>query len=1060
MRVPPSGLPPGQRNKSRFSLLLTGILLAMIMAPLAAYYVVSYRATRKAILDAASQHSLEALRNQQSYLTLQLDQVEALAANLGQVEEISAALSKLNGATAVSTYDILATKARMGYLLSNYRHLNGLVSIDIFSLNGIHFHVGDSLAETDERKDLIRSLWERTRQSTEPVTWHGVEDNVQTYSSATKVVAATKLLMGSSPGRPSSEPVGLLLINYSTDYLHDYFSDAVRDKDGYMLVVDHQRRLIFHPDKRQTGTRISRDFERLLSGASGSFLQRIGDQDVLLSYEHMLDKDWYIVSIVPQESLLETMSGIRRIGGLMLAISIVLILFYVRLFTLRVIAPIGEIAEGFRAFQLNQIEPGWRMQEPKSLRPVADLVLWFNAFLESAEKRREADVRLRIAATAFESQDGMFVADEQDVVLQVNNAFTTITGYSAEDVVGRPSHILHADPDQPELYGTVLRSVHEAGSWHGELSGRRKNGERFPALVTVTAVRNEAGRITHFVSTLTDITALKDAHSRLQEMNLRLEERTHQAEAANRTKGQFLANMSHEIRTPMNGILGVAELLAGTELTPEQQDYVGMINRSGDGLLSILNDILDVSKMEAGQLTLEAIPFNLELLVYDTAELFRSKVEGRPIELLVDFDPACPVHLVGDPGRLRQVLNNLVANAVKFTERGHILIEVRALPPCDGRVPFLLGVQDTGIGVPPHKQAQLFNPFTQADASTARRFGGTGLGLTIVKRLAEAMGGTVHMDSREGAGTTFTVEVHLAQDPGSTQPQPEPPDLKGLRVLLVDDLPVNLRLLSRQMRSQGVQAEEALSGAEGLALIRAAQARQEPFDAVILDLRMPGEVDGEALGRTVRADAAYQSMALLALTATGVRGDATRLAEAGFQAYLVKPMRSDLLYRALAMAVRQARQGAKPVLVTRHSISDASAAPALPAGLTLDARILLVEDQEINRIVARRILENAGARVTIAGNGLEAVDLVGRERFDVALMDCQMPEMDGFEATARIRAEEQGTGRHLPIIAMTAHAMAEDRDRCVAAGMDDYLTKPIRRETLLQALAHWLAASR
>ncbi|HWQ10210.1 MAG TPA: ATP-binding protein, partial [Holophaga sp.] len=939
-------------------MLLTGILLAMIIAPLGAYYVVSYRTTQESILDSASQHSLESLRNQRSYLALQLDQVEALAANLGQVEEISAALSKLDGSTAVSSYDILATKARIGYLLSNYRHLNGLVSIDIFSLNGTHFHVGDSLAETDERKDLIRSLWDRTLQSTEPVTWHGVEDNVQTYSSATKVIAATKLLMGLDPAKLSSKPVGLLLINYSTDYLHDYFSEADTDKGAYMLVVDHQRRLIFHPDKRRIGTRISGDFERLLRGSSGTFIQQIGDQDVLLSYEHMQDKDWYIVSIVPKETLLKSMVNIRRIGGLMLGVSIVLILFYVRLFTLRVIAPIGEIAEGFRSFQLNLIAPGWRMQKPKSLRPIADLALWFNAFLESMEIRKEADVRLRIAATAFESQDGMFVTDERNVVLQVNNAFTGITGYAAEDVVGKPSQLLRADPDNPDLYASTFRAVQETGSWHGEIWNRRKNGELYTALVTVTAVKNDSGRITHFVSTLTDITELRDAHSRLQEMNQRLEERTLQAEEANRTKGQFLANMSHEIRTPMNGILGVAELLAATDLTPEQRDYVGMINRSGDGLLSILNDILDVSKMEAGQLTLEAVPFNLEQLVYDTAELFRSKVEGRPIELLVDFDPACPVHFVGDPGRLRQILNNLVANAVKFTERGHILIEVRSLPPVDGKVPCLLIVKDTGIGVPPEKQGQLFNPFTQADASTARRYGGTGLGLTIVKRLAEAMGGTVRMESQAGAGTTFIMEARLPQDTSSAEPPPASAGLEGLRVLLVDDLAVNLRLLDRQMKSQGILTEEALSGAEALERIHAAQARGELFDAIILDLRMPGEVDGEALGRAVRDDPRCQSVALLALTATGVRSSATRLAEAGFQAYLVKPMRGDLLYQALALAVQRARQRAKPELITRHTISATD--QALPDGIALNARILLVEDQEINRIVARRILEGAG----------------------------------------------------------------------------------------------------
>ena len=1044
--------------RSTFALQLTGILLAMILLPLLAYYIVSYRATEKSILYSASQHSLETLRNQRSYLALQMGQIEALVENLGQVDEISATLAKIDAASELSAYDILATKARIGYLLSNYSHLNGLVSIDVFALNGTHFHVGDSLTAMDERKEVIRSLWTRTLQSGESVTWHGVEDNIDIYSSATKVLAATKLYWSSGASGQKPRPIGMLLINYSTQFLYDHFNTVNSDPKSYLLVLDHNRRLIFHPDPARIGSVIPRDFGALLRGPSGSFIQRIGRQDVLLSYECIQDRDWYIVNIVPKETLLASMASIRRVGSLMLGITLVLIVFYVRLFTVRVIVPIGAIAEGFKRFQSDQIEPGWRMPRPGTLAPIADLVTWFNAFLESTEQRQEADTRLRIAATAFESQDGMYITDEHGVVIQVNRAYTTITGYTPADAVGHPPHLYGTSPENAELVPKLRQVVQEGGSWRGEIRDCRKNGEAYPALLTVTSVRSDRGAVSHVVTTLTDITELKDAHSRLKEMNQRLEERTAQAEQANRAKSQFLANMSHEIRTPMNGVLGVAELLAGTELGPDQRSYVEMISRAGDGLLSLLNDILDFSKIEAGQLVLETVPFELEKLVYDTAELFRSKAGERPIEFLVDFDPDLPVRMAGDPGRLRQILNNLVGNAVKFTERGHICIEVRGQAPQGGRIQLQFAVRDTGIGVSPEKQAMLFQPFTQADASTARRYGGTGLGLTIVKRLTEAMGGAVRMESREGEGTTFTVALELGLDPGEggAGRAPGPWTLRGSRILMVDDQPINLRLVSRQLHSQGALTAEATSGATAFRMIQEALDRGEPFDAAVLDLVMPGGMDGEELGRAIRSDPRCQGLAILALTATGVKGDADRLKTIGFDAFLVKPMRGDLLFQAIAMAIERNRQTVKPAMVTRHSLAEAQPQETTPDRIRFQARILLVEDQAINQVVARRFLERAGVTMGVAGNGIEALAILAREAFDLVLMDCQMPEMDGFEATVRIRALEAGTGRHLPIIAMTAHAMVEDRDRCLAAGMDDYLTKPIRREILLQGVARWL----
>ena len=523
-----------------------------------------------------------------------------------------------------------------------------------------------------------------------------------------------------------------------------------------------------------------------------------------------------------------------------------------------------------------------------------------------------------------------------------------------------------------------------------------------------------------------------------------------------RAKSEFLANMSHEIRTPLNGVLGMAELLAGTKLDAEQLDYVSAINRSGEGLLAILNDILDFSKIEAGQLTLETVAFDLEQLVFDVAELFRSKLEGRPVELLVDFDPATPPRVAGDSGRLRQVMNNLVSNAIKFTEAGHILIEVRHLQDDQERWVHRLAVRDTGIGISPEKQALLFQPFVQADSSTARRFGGSGLGLTLVKRLTEAMGGNVRMESSEGDGTSILLDLPLALDKDPATAQARASELAGKRLLVIDDLPVNRKLLAHQLKAFGATTTTASSGAEALLLVFAALDRDEPFDAALVDIHMPPGMDGVTFGRMVRSDPRCQAMALVVLTSTNVRGEADRLAELDFDGYLVKPIHSDILLRALVSAMQRNHGGANRAMVTRHALAKAPKPLAPESRQTIQGRVLLVEDQEVNQTIAQKFLEGAGATVVVAGNGRLCLERLATETFDLVLMDCQMPEMDGFEATEQIRSMEAGTARHLPVIAMTANAMSGDRDRCLAAGMDDYLTKPVTRETLIHSVAKWL----
>ncbi len=529
--------------------------------------------------------------------------------------------------------------------------------------------------------------------------------------------------------------------------------------------------------------------------------------------------------------------------------------------------------------------------------------------------------------------------------------------------------------------------------------------------------------------------------ARLKQKDTDLESRLHAAESANAGKGDFLANMSHEIRTPMNAILGLTRLLQEGPLANEQRELVEIIGASAEGLMAIVNDVLDFSKIQAGKLTVDPIVFNLDDALGDVLKLLAPRAQEKGLEIVCHVDPNIPELLNGDISRLRQIVINLLGNAIKFTERGEVVVTVTALPTNGKGLELRFAVSDTGIGIAPEKLERIFEPFTQADSSIQRQYGGTGLGLTISARLTELLGGRLWAESQPGNGSTFYFTVNFAAAGSEAGVIRKPVELEGMEVLVADGNAASRRFLRDSLAHWGMGVTLAESYEGALSSIHAARDSGTRYSVVILDMHLPGS-DGFEGAAKIRGQNGLEQTKIIVLSSAGQRGDAVRCKELGIAGYLTKPLkRSELRECILAVLGTEVPAGTQPQLVTRHSIRE------------LPRRILLAEDNVVNQRLAVALLKKQGHTVVIANNGREAVEALEREQFDVVLMDVQMPVMDGLEATSEIRQKE-GTGhKRARIIAMTAHAMKEDRERCLAAGMDGYISKPISAQQLYAAIA-------
>jgi two-component system sensor histidine kinase/response regulator len=666
------------------------------------------------------------------------------------------------------------------------------------------------------------------------------------------------------------------------------------------------------------------------------------------------------------------------------------------------------------------------------------------ALFQDITKRVEAETALRESEEVFRTlcasaPVGVFRLDEHGAGIYANERMMEIHGLTSDQVNQDPSTAIHPE-DLPRVMASRREHIARGARFSDQFRYLKPNGEVVWVSLQGGPIRGSDGRLQGYVGVLEDITLLREAHEQMRRAK-------DAADAASRAKSEFLANMSHEIRTPMNGIIGMTELVMETELDPSQREYLNAVKYSADSLLTVINDILDFSKIEVGKLSLDPIEFNLRDHLGQAMKILAGRAHEKGLELACFVPPELPDFVVGDPVRLRQVILNLVGNAIKFTEKGEVVLRVELEPPTTSMdadaMSLHFAVSDTGIGIPAEKQLLIFEPFSQADTSTTRRYGGTGLGLSICSRLIDLMKGRIWVESEEGQGATFHFTARLGRASALAAPaSADPAILENMRVLIVDDNATNRQILERTLSYWRMRPACASGAQVAMSMLDKARIAGVPFSLMLVDCHMP-DMDGFMLVEQLQKLPEQSSLITVMLTSGGQRGDGQRCKELGIAAYLIKPVLQSDLLETLLRVLGPRPDAAEPMpLVTRHTLRE-SRAPL---------RVLLAEDNHVNQRLAVRLLEKEGHSVVVAADGLKALQALEAQPFDLVLMDVQMPVMDGMETTAAIRKREAGSGAHIPIVAMTAHAMEGDRQRFLALGMDGYVSKPIHSRDLYDAI--------
>jgi two-component system, sensor histidine kinase and response regulator len=720
------------------------------------------------------------------------------------------------------------------------------------------------------------------------------------------------------------------------------------------------------------------------------------------------------------------MLGILLLGaGLTLGVTLVVLRGSVR--------PLRDLAASARRFGQGDYGVRISLAGPPETAQCLEAFNRMAGNIESlvASLRRSEDQNRLLAMQVEQSSDAIFSCDQAGLLTSWNRGATRLFGYTASDAIGRPLDELDLFNSRDPLGAAAPSPAGGSALESTEVRAKTRSGQLVEVSLVVTPLPDDDGRPLGELSVVRDISVLKQKEAA--------------AQAANRAKSEFLATMSHEIRTPMNGVIGMTSLLLDTSLTQEQREYAETVHRSGEALLTIINDILDFSKIEAGRLELEPVPFALRETLADVLKTVAPIAHAKGLELAYEIGPDVPDELVGDTGRLGQILLNLVGNAIKFTERGEVAVRIDAETVMLDAVALRVAVQDTGIGIAADKSGIIFDAFAQADASTTRRFGGTGLGLAICRRLVEQMRGRIWLDSEPGHGSTFhfTVLLQRAQGPVPRQVAAPSHALRGLRVLAADDNATNRRLLAAMLSAWGVDATIVADGRSAVAALEKARDAGRVFPLVLLDAHMP-DLDGFAVAERIRRQPGLAGVTVMLLTSDMMSGDIARCRQLGIARHLVKPLRPSELLNAVVLALGQSLAMAP------------AAAPGESEAQRFSRRlhVLVAEDNAVNQLLIVRLLEKLGHIPVLTNNGQEAVEAYEEHAFDMALMDVQMPVMDGLVATATIREREarRPERRRLPIVALTAHALHDDRKQCLAAGMDDYLSKPVKFAELAAAL--------